>query len=253
MAARAIDSLLRASVPKKIYLLDNSDTDKLRFLAESSNEIEYIWCGSNLGFGKAHNIALQKAIDTSPYHLILNPDVYFNEGVVEALVAFMNNTPDVGLVIPKVLGADRRPQSVCKRLPTPLDLIIRRSQINMLNKIFAKRLGLYEMRDIDMSKGGVAPFVSGCFMFLRTDALKQAGLFDERFFMYMEDTDLSRRIRRYFKTYYFPDVEVVHEHARESYKFGKQLIIHSMSAIKYFTKWGWISDSERDAFNDPGN
>jgi GT2 family glycosyltransferase len=86
-------------------------------------------------------------------------------------------------------------------------------------------------------------------MFLRISALKQIGLFDERFFLYAEDTDLSRRIHQQFETLYFPGAEISHVHARGSYKdFG--LTFHNIkSASQYFNKWGWLIDTERTAIN----
>ena len=80
-------------------------------------------------------------------------------------------------------------------------------------------------------------------------ALKQIGLFDERFFLYAEDTDLSRRIHQKFETLYFPWAEIFHVHERGSYKnFG--LTLHNLkSAAQYFNKWGWFFDRERTIIN----
>ncbi len=94
------------------------------------------------------------------------------------------------------------------------------------------------------------PFLSGCFMFLRTTALKETGLFDERFFLYAEDTDLSRRIHQKFNTIFFPFAEIYHSHARGSYK-NIRLTWHNLkSAFQYFNKWGWIFGKEREIINE---
>lgn len=93
------------------------------------------------------------------------------------------------------------------------------------------------------------PYLSGCFMFLRVSVLKEVGLFDERYFMYLEDTDLSRRIHKKYKTIYYPFVHIIHEYSKGSYKNIKLLIYHIHSAIKYFNKWGWIFDKERREIN----
>ena len=69
--------------------------------------------------------------------------------------------------------------------------------------------------------------------------------FDGRYFMYMEDYDLCRRIGEKFKVVYYPEAEIIHEHGKASYKSRKMMIIHSQSAIKYFNKWGWFFDKER--------
>ncbi len=205
----------------------------------------------NIGFGKAHNIALRQTIDENiKYHLVLNPDIYFEEGVLEELYDFMEKNPDVGLVMPKVLYPDGKIQYLCKLLPTPLDLFGRRFlNKGPLKKYIEKRNEIYELRFTGYNKIMEVPYLSGCFMFIRTEVLKKVGLFDERFFMYLEDTDLSRRIHRVAKTIYYPYVHIYHEHQKGSYKNLKLLKIHIESAIKYFNKWGWFNDSEREAIN----
>ena len=96
------------------------------------------------------------------------------------------------------------------------------------------------MRESGYNKIMDVPILSGCFMFLRNEIFKNVGLFDERYFMYMEDFDYSRRIHEKYRTVYYPNVEIVHAHAKESFKNRKLSIIHLKSAIKYFNKWGWF-------------
>ena len=85
---------------------------------------------------------------------------------------------------------------------------------------------------------------------VRIDAVKKAGFFDENIFMYLEDIDFSRRIGKFYKIFYFPDVEIVHNHSLLSYKHLKWTWIHIKSAIYYFNKWGWFFDNERKEKND---
>jgi hypothetical protein len=93
------------------------------------------------------------------------------------------------------------------------------------------------------------PYLSGCFMALRVEALRKIGLFDERFFMYPEDIDLTRRMAECYRTTYFPKVRVVHDHARESYRNYRMLWVHIKNMIIYFNKWGWIYDQSRQKIN----
>ena len=86
-------------------------------------------------------------------------------------------------------------------------------------------------------------------MFLRLKSLKDVGLFDERYFMYPEDLDLTRRINENYKTMFYPKAKVVHNHAKESYKSFKMLKIHTINMIKYFNKWGWFYDNKRTKTN----
>jgi GT2 family glycosyltransferase len=248
---KAIESVLNTDLNITLYLVDNSSTDSLRELERIDKRIVYIFNNSNLGFGKAHNIALKKSIEKNiPYHLVLNPDVYFEKGVLEELYDFMENNKDVGLVMPKVLYPDGNIQYLCKLLPKPLDLFGRRFlNLGPFRKIVEKRNEIYELRFTGYDKIMEVPYLSGCFMFIRTEVLKKVGLFDERFFMYLEDTDLSRRIHRVAKTVYYPYVYIYHEYGKGSYKSLKLLYYHIKSAIKYFNKYGWLFDKEREEIN----
>ena len=245
---KVIDSIINTSLNLKLYLVDNSNNDDLKELSTIDRRIEYIFNNANLGYGSAHNIAMRKSIaDSVPYHLVLNPDIYFEKGTIENIYEYMEENPDVGSVMPKVLYPDGEIQYLCKLLPSPFDLIFRR--FVPFEKWKEKRNEIYELRFTGYDKIMNIPYLSGCFMFLRVDILKKVGLFDERFFMYLEDTDLSRRIYRVAKNIFYPYVHIYHEYGKGSYKNKKLLMYHIQSAIKYFNKWGWFFDSERKKIN----
>ena len=159
---------------------------------------------------------------------------------------FMDSHPEVGSLMPKVVYPDGSLQYLCKLLPTPLDVFGRRFLPECLIR---KRNERYEMRASGYNQIMNIPYLSGCFMFLRSDALRQVGLFDERFFMYPEDVDLTRRIHQHFQTVFYPYVSIIHDHAKGSYKSPKLLWIHIVNLCKYFNKWGWFVDHERTAVN----
>ena len=204
----------------------------------------------NRGFGKAHNIAIRQAMEKgAKYHCIVNPDIYFDPGTLEAIEKFMDENPDVGLVQPRTLNTDGSYQYNCKLVPTPMDLIGRRflpkswKWLQKLNDRFC-------MKAADYTKVMDVPYLCGCFMVFRLDCLKEVGLFDERFFMYPEDIDISRRIySSRWRSVYFPGASVVHAHEAASYKSTKMLKIHVVNMIKYFNKWGWFFDPERRRIN----
>jgi GT2 family glycosyltransferase len=232
-----------------LYLIDNSPTDEYRkhFIHP---RIEYIFNNKNIGFGAGHNIALKKILlkGDSLYHIILNPDVYFEASAVSKLYEFMESDTQVGLITPKVLYPDGRLQPLCKLLPSPFTLFSRR--FLHFNPFWINRLNhWYEMRFTGYDKVMDVPFLSGCFMFLRVDALRHVGLFDERIFLYTEDTDLTRRIHMRYRTIFFPEAVIYHYNQRGSYKSIVILAYHILSAIKYFNKWGWFNDSEREDIN----
>jgi GT2 family glycosyltransferase len=245
--AHAIHSFLRATSTSKLFLIDNSPTDDLKYLAYDPRII-YIFNKKNVGFGAGHNIALKQILETSKYHLILNPDVYFDDSVIDKLLSFMDANDEIGQVMPKVLYPDGQLQRLCKLLPSPQTLVMRRF-FNFLTSALEKKNFYYEFQFTSYDQIMDVPFLSGCFMFLRTEALKKTGLFDERFFLYTEDTDLTRRIHRHYRTVFFPDSAIYHHHQRGSYKEPWLLWCNIQSAIRYFNKWGWFNDLEREAIN----
>ncbi|GAI80195.1 unnamed protein product, partial [marine sediment metagenome] len=107
----------------------------------------------------------------------------------------------------------------------------------------------YEMRTVSSGLIYSTSIVSGCFSLFRTEVFQKVGLYDERFFMYFEDFDISRRVNKYFKTVYYPKVSVYHEYRREAQKNPRLFKIFVKSAIKYFNKWGWFFDHERNEIN----
>jgi len=239
-----LQSLKDSPVVGEIFLIDNSP---VRNDAFDDGRCVYIFNGKNPGFGAAHNVAIRKTIDAGvKYHLVINPDIHFQSEILEKIVEYAENHPDTGHIMPKVLNPDGTVQYLCKLIPTPADLIFRRFFPEF---IIRKSMEKFEMRYTAYNKIMEVPYLSGSFMFLRTEALIKAGLFDERFFMYPEDIDLTRRIHQHYKTIFFPEVSVIHEHTRSSYKNFRMFLIHLFNLVKYFNKWGWIFDHERKIIN----
>jgi len=242
---KAIESFLQTSLNVKIYLIDNSPDSTLSNLIMDAR-VEYVHNPANPGFGAAHNIAMEKSIlAKSKYHLILNPDIYFDKLNLEKLFQFMELNIDIGHVMPKVLYPDGSLQYLCKTNPTPFDLFARRFMPSFIQKIFKKRMDKYEYKDKDYDKIMFnIPYLSGCFMFLRTDTLKKVGFFDDRIFMYIEDADLTRRFLQISKTAYFPEAIVYHHFAKGSHKSWKLTWYSIHGAWVYFNKWGWFGNNK---------
>lgn len=246
---KSILDFLNTNLLVQLFLVDNSPTSQLENeLADLliDKRVTYIFNNKNLGYGAGHNVAIRQILNISTYHLVLNPDVSFEKGTIEKLVDFAEKNTGIGLLTPKVLYPNGTVQHVCKLLPTPFDLLFRRFLPISFTK---KRMEIFELHKSGYDRIFQAPYIHGCFMFIRTAALKKVGLFDERFFMYPEDIDLTRRIHQHYKTVFYPEVEIVHTHARESYKTFKLLYIHIINMIKYFNKWGWFFDDERKRVN----
>ena len=234
---------------QKLYIIDNSSNDELREFVQENKRIHYIH-SLNLGYGSGHNIAINKALeDGIDYHVILNPDVYWNEScdVVKELESYMESNHDCGLVMPKVLYPNGDIQFLCKLVPTPADLILRR--FIPIKSWQEKHDYNYEMHWTGYDKVMEVPILSGCFMMLRCEVIKKIKGFDERYFMYAEDVDLCRRIGEVSQTIFYPKVSIYHEYAKGSYGSKKMLKMHIKSIIKYFNKWGWLFDKKRTIRN----
>ncbi|MBN2068153.1 MAG: glycosyltransferase [Opitutales bacterium] len=245
---KIIDCFVNSSIKCcSLFLIDNSPDLELSSIAHLSDFIEYIHAGENVGYGAGHNIAIRRSLDLGvDYHIVLNSDISFTDKVIEKIAAFMECNLDVGHVMPKITYPNGDLQYLCKLVPTPMDLLIRR----FIPDCFAKnKRDLFELRGFSYDDIADVPYLSGCFMVLRINALKEIGLFDERFFMYPEDIDLTRRIAEKYRTVYYPFVSIVHDHAKGSYKTKKMLWIHLVNMVRYFNKWGWIFDSKRRQLN----
>lgn len=257
-----VEELLRVKNLRKIYLLDNTESSyspKDGLTAQAvlqqrgltaqavSRKLRYMAMPENMGYGRAHNIALREsAYYRTDLHLVMNSDIRVKAEDIDAMHDWMLMHPEVGQLMPKVLNPDGTQQYLAKRLPAPIDVFGRRF---LPAWMIARRNRRYELRDMDLEKPVNAPYLSGCFMLLRTKAAVEAGLFDERYFMYPEDMDLTRTIHRNYLTLYYPAWTIVHAHARSSYKDKHMLRVHIRNMCLYFNKWGWLFDKERKLFN----
>jgi GT2 family glycosyltransferase len=243
----AIGSFLNTELKIKLVLIDNSPTDDLKNLI-SDSRTEYIHNPSNPGYGSTHNIAIRKYSGQTKYHLILNPDIYYSKGVVEDIISFMDNDDNVGLVMPKVLYPDGNIQYLAKLIPSPFVFFARRFlPIKSLKK---KILDKFELRFSGYNEIMEVPYLSGCFMVFRTDALVKINGFDENIFMHLEDLDISRRCQDAgYKTIFYPNQIVYHDHLFKSFLTIANLKMYFTSAFYYFNKWGWFLDKKRSMIN----
>lgn len=224
-----VEKLQECPLVDRIWLIDNSElmTERFEFM-----RCDYIFGHGNIGYGRGHNIAIDKSLATeADYHLVMNSDLRFDPSLLEKLAAYMDENQDVAYVMPKVLNEDGTDQRLAKRLPTPWDLMHRR--------IFKSNRGALNLSDD--GKWNV-PCLSGCFMFLRSSFLRDLKatdgfVFDPRYFLYFEDFDLSRRLHMRHRTIYYPALTITHYHRRESYHSFRMGLIHTWSMIKYFWKW----------------
>ena len=202
-------------VDYKLYISDNGSSDSTvdNALAADKDAV-VLKNGSNLGFGKAHNVCIPYL--NSKYHAVINPD--------------LDEHGDVVMVTPKILYPDGREQVLPKRNPSLKYLLGRRLPI------FKKAVNEYTMSDTVIDKPIQIEFCTGCFFVIRTDIFKKLGGFDDRFFMYFEDADLTLRASEYGKAIFLPEYSVIHSWERSSSKSIKYLLIHIISMLKFLIK-----------------
>ena len=242
---KCLDSLTSPLI-SKIYIVDNSNQQYIADFCKEQDKVEYIG-SENVGYGAGHNQALRKIVGTEvKYHLVLNSDVYFSPDIIDKLAEYMDKNEDVAQVQPNVVYPDGEMQYTCRLIPTPANLIFRR----FLPKGMVENMNYrYMLKFWNHKTEANIPYHQGSFMFFRVKCFEKIGLFDEHFFMYPEDIDITRRMHKYYRTMFYPNITIVHAHRAASYKSKKMLKIHIVNMIKYFTKWGWIFDSERNNWN----
>jgi len=247
MLKAAINSFLTVKIDASLYLVDNSPTDKLRDIC-SDNRCEYILNFKNTGFGAAHNVAIKKVIHKSKYHIVINPDISFKEGVIETLIEYMDCNPDIGVIMPQILYPNGSIQYLAKLLPSPMDFMVRR--FIPIPSIKKHMVDKFELRNSNYNKIIDVPYLSGCFMIFRTAVLETIHGFDENIFMHTEDIDICRRvIQSGYRSVFYPKVSVYHDHTKKTFLNLKNFKIYLKSAIYYFNKWGWIFDKNRREIN----
>lgn len=193
----------------------------------------------NPGYGRAVNRMVERIGSLPPYIGVLNTDLSWAEGSFEALLAWLQRHPDVSLAVPQILDLCGRPQQLCKQHPTVLGMFSRRFLPEWLKPPWLKRYDRwYVMADQDGQQVFEVPYLSGCCMLMRTEAFLRAGGFDERYFLYLEDADLTRTLSQEGRCVHLPVASVVHGWGRGNYRNLGLMMVNLASAWCYFRKWG---------------
>lgn len=223
-----------------LYVVDNASPDgcgrKLAATDFKDSRVQIITLPENLGFGRGHNTVLPFL--KSRYHFILNPDVILPNDVLHELACWLDAHPQAAMATPQLYYPDGRIQNLPRRKPTPWLLFARQLAPRFPGSLFDRSDRHYTMQDEDLSRPHSIEFCTGSFMAVRTEIFQQIGGFDEDYFMYVEDADITQKILREGKVFLVPQCRAVHAWhrapARDAGKFKMQLI----SMIRYFKKWG---------------
>ena len=194
----------------------------------------------NPGYGRAVNRLAAQLGELPPYIGVLNTDLSWQPGTFERLLAWLQQHPEVNLAVPQILDPAGTPQKLCKHNPTVLGLFSRRFLPAWLKPAWLKRYDRwYVMADQNYQEVFEAPYLSGCCMLIRSEAFRLAGGFDERYFLYLEDADLTRSLARDGRCVHLPVASVVHNWGRGNYRNLWLMAVNLASAWHYFRKWGW--------------
>lgn len=219
----------------KLYVIDNVSADGTpEHIEKNYPQVEVIRMKNNVGFGAGHNIAINK-ID-SKYHVVINPDIVLVEDAISKMAEYMDENEDIGLLSPRIAFPDGRNQILGKRNPHLKYLVASRLRGEEPSALLKE----YAMLDCDLSKPTDIENATGCFMMFRTSVLKEIKGFDERYFMYFEDSDITRTVNSVSRAVYYPYASVNHEWARDSKRNVRLMLIHIQSMLKYFAKWKTI-------------
>jgi GT2 family glycosyltransferase len=229
-----------------VYLIDNSENEHLSLdsLADSQPrakalnvELRLLHGHGNNGYGSGHNRILRSL---ATYHLMLNSDIVLGENSLVTGITFLENNADTCIVSPNARDKNGNKQYLCKRYPSVLTFLLRGFAPRFLKGLFSLRLARYEMHDLSEDEPtSTIPIASGCFMLCRSDALVAADGFDEGYFLYFEDFDLSLRLADHGKIAYVPAVRIVHGGGHAARKGFAHIKMFTRSGIRFFNRHGW--------------
>jgi hypothetical protein len=199
----------RGSLEMDVTVVDNaSDDGSVDVVRSEFPWVRVIANPRNVGFGAAHNQALRQAVGR--YWLVLNSDTVAAPGALRTLVNALDTDPSLAIAGPKLLYPDGTVQPSRRRFPTVATLFLESTQLQrfwpdnaVLRRYYVEDRGDEDAQEVD--------WLVGACLCLRPEAIRQVGLFDERFFMYSEEIDLCRRLRAAgWRVRYVPRAAVVH-------------------------------------------
>ncbi|MBO9571752.1 MAG: glycosyltransferase family 2 protein [Chitinophagaceae bacterium] len=236
-------------IEAEVFIVDNASTDNsIEYLQPLFPQFNFIRNEVNTGFAKANNQALKLA--SGQFILFLNPDTLVEHDCFSLCISFMNAHSDAGALGVRMLNGHNQFLKESKRgFPSPMVSLWKMTGFTGLfprSPIFAK----YYLGHLDENKTNIVDVLSGAFMFVRKSVLDKTGGFDERFFMYAEDIDLSYRITLAgYKNYYYPEVTIIHykgESTKKDFKYIKQFYLAMSQFVKkYYGKgvYSFLLDS----------
>ena len=223
------------------YIIDNSNNEGYyrRLESVSLNDFDtgffclhVINACKNLGYGGGNNLVIDQV--ESKYHIVINPDVTLKIDSLCKAVDYLDKNDEVVMISPQLVNSH-----VVKAYPDCLTLLLRYLGNTCLSELFSGRLNRYQCDHLSSQEDKTAQLAGGCFQFMRTSLFKQVKGFDDQFFMYFEDFDLSIRAREYGAIAYVPSVKISHAGGDVGRKNYRHHLYFITSAIRFFNKHGW--------------
>lgn len=238
LLSNCLDSIAKNidGISKELFVVDNNSTDGSQiFIKENYSYVNLIENTENLGFSKANNIALRKAV--GKYLLLLNSDTVVEPSAISLMIDFLEKNPSTGMVGPKLLNSDGTIQPACRRsIPNPKVAFYRITGLSKLlpgNKEFAK----YNLTFKSSEELQEVEAISGACMMIKKKTMDEIGLLDEDFFMYGEDIDWCYRLgQKGWKIYYIPCARVIHRHRASSERRRFKSTLNFYHAMYIFYK-----------------
>ena len=219
-----------------LFLVDNASADGTgeRLRESLQGRAEVICREENGGFGTGHNTVLP--LLKSDYHFVLNPDIQVEDDVMQKMCAWMEEHPDVVMATPQLYFPDGRPQNLPRRIPSFMGLLARQLPGVGFMQRFDRH---YTMLDEDLTVPQEIEFCTGSFFCIRTEVFKKMGGFDESYFMYVEDADITRKAMAYGRVFLLPQFRAVHAWHRNPSRDAHHFVLQLKSMIHYWAKWGF--------------
>jgi GT2 family glycosyltransferase len=207
-----------------------------------NNAILFLSNQHNPGYGRAVNQLVTAVSELGPlpeFIGILNTDLTWKTGTFEVLIDWLSENKDVVLAVPQITDPSGQIQKLCKQDPTILALISRRFFSTRFKPSWLLKYDRwYVMDHRDYQSSFEVPYLSGCCMLMRYQAFHEIGGFDEKFFLYLEDADITRRIKTLGRAIHLPIASIIHNWGRGNHRSRRLTIVNIHSAWIYFRKWG---------------
>jgi len=243
----ALKDLLDSNLPEQteVIVVDNDSKDGVeKVIKKEFPQVRFIQSGANLGFAGGNNVGIRAA--QGKYVLIMNPDIFVKDNSIQNLYNYIKQreSENIGLVAPRLNNPDGSLQNTAYRFHKLTTPIYRRTILGKTKK-GKRHLKQFLMDDWDHNSTREVDWVQGSFFISPKELLERVNYFDERYFMYMEDMDLCRKIKQAGKkVIYYPEVQAIHLHRKESAEgswhqvFTNKLTrIHIQSWFKYMWKY----------------